>query len=213
MGVRHVVRDRSPVAIGVVLFVTLLGSVNATAATFGAETVSGRARSSLTGLPSQSSSPVSPSDYVDAVCAAISGVGKDIKSKENDEKAQLQATQTISDARTVLVGFLQQVSDDVNQRVQQVGDAGIPRISHGAAVAHLIFNELNGFGQQIANTVNEARALPDDPTGFESGARAIATRANNASRQVNKDIAKAKRRYNVSVLDSAFHNDPTCSGL
>ena len=148
------------------------------------------------GCGSSGSSKVSASDYVNAVCSAISPLEKDVVTRSSALNNTTAANAT--EAKKTLQGFLTAVEQDAAHALNKIQSAGTPDISGGKAVAGTIVNAFTEMRDAMRAAVAKANSLPtDSPTSFKTAAQALGASVRGSLNNIdssglsNPDLEKA----------------------
>jgi hypothetical protein len=143
------------------------------------------------------SSKVSASTYVSALCSAISPLEKDVRSRSAALK-KTTATSAVQ-AKKNLRGFLAVVEQDADHTLARIQSAGTPDISGGDAVAGKIVGTFTQLRDAMRAAVAKSASLPtDSPSSFQTAAQSLLTSVGAALNNIdssglnNPDVEKAE---------------------
>ncbi len=144
-----------------------------------------------------SSSKVSASTYVSALCSAISPLEKDVRSRSAALK-KTTATSAVQ-AKKNLRGFLAVVEQDSDHTLARIQSAGTPDISGGDAVAGKIVGTFTQLRNAMRSAVAKSASLPtDSASSFQTAAQSLLASVGAALNNIdssglnNPDVEKAE---------------------
>ncbi|HTP23754.1 MAG TPA: hypothetical protein VMJ65_29390 [Solirubrobacteraceae bacterium] len=145
---------------------------------------------------SGSSSKVSATHYVNAVCSAISPLEKDVVNRSSALNNTTAANAT--EAKKTLQGFLTAVEQDSTNALSKIQSAGTPDISDGKAVAGTVVKAFTELRDAMRVAVTKSNSLPtDSPTSFKTAAQALGASVRGSLNNIdssglsNRDLEKA----------------------
>jgi len=121
---------------------------------------------------SSGSSKVSASNYVSAVCSAISPLEKDVVTRSSALNNTTAANAT--EAKKTLQGFLTAVEQDSDHALSKIQSAGTPDISNGKAVAGTVVKAFTELRDAMRVALTKSNSLPtNSPASFKTAAQAL----------------------------------------
>jgi hypothetical protein len=158
------------------------------------------------GCGSSGSSKVSPSNYVSAVCSAISPLERDVVTRSSALNNTTAANAT--EAKKTLRGFLTAVDQDASHALSKIQAAGTPDISNGKAVSATIVKAFTELRDAMRIAVTKSNSLPtDSPSSFRTAAQALG--ASVRSSLANIDSSGLSN----PDLEKAAAKEPACKTL
>jgi hypothetical protein len=157
------------------------------------------------GCGSSSSSKVSTTVYVKAVCSAISPLERDVVTRTQALNAP--AANAV-EAKKTLQGFLAAVGEDADRAVSRIRAAGTPDIDKGDSVASEIVRTFSQLRDAMRAATTKANALPTDST----------TAYKNAAQALNASVRASLKNIDSSGLrnpdiERAAAKEPACKAL
>jgi hypothetical protein len=167
---------------------------------------------SVSALPATAAgNSVAPSTYVHSVCMAQNSYKSQVAAIQ--ASSNLASATTPTEVRDRLVVFLNHIVAALNTAVTSSQRAGVPKIKNGNKIAALVVNEVTVLRNAFVKAAHAARALnPSNVKAFRSGTLAIA-KLINAAGKTTTVLSGANKRYNITALEAAVAQDPTCKGL
>ena len=158
------------------------------------------------GCGSSGSSKLSASQYVSAVCSAISPLEKSVVTRSSALNNTTAANAT--EAKKTLQGFLTAVEQDASHAVSKIRSAGIPDISDGKTVAGTIVKAFTELRDAMRVAVTKSNSLPtDSPASFKAAAQELGA---SVRASLGKIDSSGLRNPD---LEKAAANEPACKSL
>ena len=184
---------RAAIAVGVVGLVTAVGGA-------------------ALGSVSAAAQP-SPQSWVHQLCTAASSWEQSIQTAESNLSSQAGSASSVTEAKSLLVGFLQGAVNDTKQLVQETGQIGTPNVKRGPAVAAYFRSGFVKVQKLFNNALADAKGLPTDSAGFNSGATAIGNRLHSEAAALSKQFTSLRGKFKIPSITAALNSDPTCQAL
>jgi hypothetical protein len=190
-------RIRGIVAVVVVSGVIGAGAVGAAAATL-----------------DKKGSPVSADKYVSSLCTSLGTWLSDLQSASSGISAKLANATGVSDAKKVLVSFLQSTVTRTDKLVKQVDNAGVPKVKNGAALAKTFHDGLAKARSVFQKAATDAKNLSGSSASrFTQGASKISTAITSGSSGVAGAFSAASAKYPSPEFNAAANNNASCASL
>lgn len=149
-----------------------------------------------------------------AVCTKLAAWGSSLRDSGSNLATPTNGiTTTLSEVRSALAQFIGTSAIRTQELVDGLDQAGIPKASHGAAVASYLQTGVSRAQRAFVTMQPAAQALPDDPRAFQVAAQALVQRLDNVGKQVEALVHDAETSIRDRTLDRAFGSEPACAGI
>lgn len=160
------------------------------------------------GSGSSSSSGVSASSYVKAVCTAVRGWAQDIQTKSG--ALNVARISNAKQGKTAIERFFDSAVTDTGSVVSQLESAGTPSVTNGKQIATALVSSFNQIETALGKGKTAARALPTaSPTAFRNAGQALA----GGVRQSLSGIGAGLSGLKSPELEKAAKSEPACKPL
>ena len=157
---------------------------------------------------------VAPKVWARTICSQLSAWGQNLM----DSGSRLLTpaggvTVTLPEVRSELADFLDASSLRTQQLIDQLDEAGTPKVAAGHAIAAFVLNGVAHAKQVFMEAQPAAQALPDDPHAFQVAAQALVQTLDDTGRQVAALVRNAETQFKVRALDAALSAEAACAGI
>jgi hypothetical protein len=155
-----------------------------------------------------SSSGVTPTAYVSAICKAVGPFEKDVATRES--ALNPSSIKSAAQGKTALIGFLQGVAGDTQHTLAQLKSAGTPNVTNGKKIQGAIVSAFTRLESSMKTGATTAQSLPTSSAkAFQTGATQLSTTIRSSLTGVGSSLQSLRS----AKLEKAATKSAACKSI
>ena len=157
---------------------------------------------------------VSADKYATSLCTSLSTWTSDINAASSGLSTKLGKVKNGTDAKKVVVSFLQSTVTRTDKLIKQIDTGGVPKTKNGASFAKALHDGLCKARGLFQTAANDGKKLPTStPSAFNQAMSKISTGLQQGSTDIAAALTTASTQQPSPELTAAFSSNAACTKL